>query len=324
MTLDPARTRLPFPSRRARLGAAVLLTSAAVLTGCGAGGSDGGATTSSSSDAAAAAASSTSASPTEASSSTSTASGSTSTSASTSSSSSAAGAPPLPGGVNADVELPENEKVLALKEPMAEVLGLQGDVTVDTTATGEFSILRSQQQEAATATDAEAEEMRAASLPLADDACWAAQGEVSGLLAESGGTEVSYGGTRAEPAEGAEETGPDTSALITTLPDEGAAAKVQQAEQDRAKTCEGNADYAAAITTERTTVDGVDYDVTTTTATEDGAGPMPGISVMTRDGARLIAVTALDSAGEKATPEQVVEMAQGVREAVAKEFGPAS
>ena len=322
MTLDPARMRLPFPSRRARLGAAVLLTSAAVLTGCGAGGSDGGATASSSSDAAAA--SSTSASPTEASSSTSTASGSTSTSASTSSSSSAAGAPPLPGGVNADVELPENEKVLALKEPMAEVLGLQGDVTVDTTATGEFSILRSQQQEAATATDAEVEEMRAASLPLADDACWAAQGEVSGLLAESGGTEVSYGGTRAEPAEGAEETGPDTSALITTLPDEAAAAKVQQAEQDRAKTCEGNADYAAAITTERTTVDGVDYDVTTTTATEDGAGPMPGISVMTRDGARLIAVTALDGAGEKATPEQVVEMAQGVREAVAKEFGPAS
>ena len=322
MTLDPARMRLPFPSRRARLGAAVLLTSAAVLTGCGAGGSDGGATASSSSDAAAA--SSTSASPTEASSSTSTASGSASTSASTSSSSSAAGAPPLPGGVNADVELPENEKVLALKEPMAEVLGLQGDVTVDTTATGEFSILRSQQQEAATATDAEVEEMRAASLPLADDACWAAQGEVSGLLAESGGTEVSYGGTRAEPAEGAEETGPDTSALITTLPDEAAAAKVQQAEQDRAKTCEGNADYAAAITTERTTVDGVDYDVTTTTATEDGAGPMPGISVMTRDGARLIAVTALDGAGEKATPEQVVEMAQGVREAVAKEFGPAS
>ena len=49
----------------------------------------------------------------------------------------------------------------ATKEPMAEVLGLQGDVTVDTTATGEFSILRSQQQEAATATDAEAEEMRA-------------------------------------------------------------------------------------------------------------------------------------------------------------------
>lgn len=313
MTLDLARTGATSPARRARLGAAVLLASTAVLTGCGAGGpgsassSPAAATTSASSNGAA-----------------SSGGAGASGSAPDSAPSSSSGAPALPAGVDADVELPENEKVLALKEPMAEILGILGDVTVDTTPTGEFSILRSQQQEYATATDPEAEEMRAGVRPLADDECWAAQGAVHGLLAESGGTEVSYSGARVEPAEGGEAAGPDASVLIITLPDEAAAEQVEQAERNRETSCVGNADDEAALATERVTVDGVEYDVATTTATGEATGTMPGTTVTTRDGARLIAVTTLESGGVTAAPEQVLDMAQAVRAAVAEEFGPAS
>lgn len=328
MTQHSGRMRQTSPSvGRARLGAAVLLASAAVLTGCGAGGGDGGAA---SSTAAATTTSPGTASSTaaEASGSASSPAGSATTSAAAgsstaASSSTAAQASGLPAGMNADVELPENEKVLTLKEPMAEALGLKGDVTVDTTATGEFASLQAQQQEEASDTDEEAARMRAEAFPALDEACWAAQAKIHGLLAETGGTEVSYSGARTEPGDG-QGAAPDASVLITTLPDEAAAQRVQQAEEDRQSTCGENPDYAAQVSTERTTVDGAEYDVTTLGADSVSAGLIPGATVTTRDGARLIAVTLHEGAGAEATPEQVLEAAQAVRTAVAEEFGPAS